>query len=87
MLAEIYESGEASGVARAEVAFWYLRVAIAGDQDAGQVVVKMKQSVTPNDWSQVQKKLRGSRLDPQKVEAYLESKVAPQAKRARASSP
>jgi TPR repeat protein len=59
MLAEIYQSGK---VDRAEVAFGYLRAAIASDQHARKVVVKMKQSMM---------------LDPQKVEAFLQSKLSP----------
>jgi TPR repeat protein len=73
MLGEMHETGEAGKVDRVEALLWYLRAAMVGDKPARSDAIKLKASMEPGEWSKAQQRMREQRMDPQKVEAFLQS--------------
>jgi TPR repeat protein len=73
MLGEMYDSGEAGKADRVEALLWYLRAAMVGDKQARASAVKIKTSMDQDEWSKAQKRLREQRMDPKKVEAFLQA--------------
>jgi hypothetical protein len=72
-LGEIYESGEAGKIDHVEAFLWYLKAAIVGDKAARGEAVKIKAAMTHDEWDKSQKRMREWRMDPQKVEAFLQA--------------
>jgi hypothetical protein len=72
-LGEIYETGEAGKIDHVEAFLWYLKAAIVGDKSARDDAVKIKTAMTQDEWGKVQKRMREWRMDPQKVEAFLQA--------------
>jgi hypothetical protein len=72
-LGQVYESGEAGKADKVEALMWYLRAAIGGDKPSREAAAKIKATMTSSEWNKAQKRMRESRIDPQKVDAFLQA--------------
>ncbi len=72
-LAQMEEAGEGSKVDLVGAFVWYAELAIANDKDAQQQIIRLKNKMSARDWKEVQKRLPYFHVDPNKLNAILQS--------------
>jgi len=72
-LAQMDETGEGANVDLTEAFVLYAELALAKDKGAAQAAVRVKNQMTAKQWKQAQKLLPTHRVDPQKLDALLQS--------------
>lgn len=74
-MAEMDEAGEGAKADPVEAVAWYAMLAVVGDKDALERIIRLKSQMTRKQWKEVEKRLPHFSVDPKKLDELLQSAI------------